>query len=535
MRTLRTLLLALVAWAALASAAVAKTSVTIDSAQATTHTYWYGNYKDPDFPGCSNTYDVNELLPDVTPPDPGRCGIYTATNGTFLGHLTAMPFSGSLTVSLNVKNPARTATASVQVNGTTIASQSIADNAVKTWIDLPAVNVSKGDDVTITVKAAYSGQSGWFELHSVHGSLGDAPVIYGKPNSAWNTLIPDNVVLDAGSDGANTELHSQLDVAAPYINTNKYSGPIYRATPDTPRVGVYVAQADGTQTNPIKQLQTILRAGVPDAMSGVPDPDAVGWTPPVSGDTDSQYAVYCADCVNADSSRHGYDWEFWRFNRCDPATALGAAGVAAGYEWCARWGGRDAGVAESPGHPVRDWQGYTYPAGPDPADTAQALKASKFEDPGWLASASSLPFTAGTVTVSDLTSGDGEIHHAVGMQIYKPVQSKWYWPAQRTDGWGTADGTDLYEGERIQVDPSIDCSVVMRTVIGAKICRAGQRYGWIIWDKSGSVAFHSEETVKALPDWDSSLAQYQQIDGIKNLTFRAVAPGTDAAPFVTSP
>jgi hypothetical protein len=242
--------------------------------------------------------------------------------------------------------------------------------------------------------------------------------------------------------------------------------------------------------------------------------------------------VYCADCVSPDGTRHGYEWDFWRFDPCDPNTTLGAAGIAKGYAWCARWGGRDAGVQESPGHPQSDQEGYAYPEGPDPNDPAQVTKAAKFEQTGWLATATSLPISAGTITVADMQSG--VINHALGIAVIHPVKSTWSWPAQRTDGYVTADGTDLKEGSRIQVDPSVDCDTVMTYPMGRAVCHAGQQFGWIVWDKAGAVGFRAEQGVKALPQW-GSVPQYAQLDGITSLPFRVIAPGSDSATYVTTP
>lgn len=521
MKYLRTLLIVLAMFAATPGTARATVAVPIDKSVPPTSTYFYAY--------CGGQTLTNAMQ-DVSPPAAPStdCGIYTATNGTvtytFAGHPT-----GPAAAYAYVNSPDRTGTVSLLDNGVSVASTAVA-KGVNGWIMLPKAHVDGSDTLALRVKMGYQDSTGRTRVFALHMDVGDDPIIYGKPDSAWNTPIPDNVLVDANSAGAISQFTADLNQTNPYINTpdKGYASDIYRATPDTPRVGVYIGQSDGTQSNTTKQLQEAFTPGVSEAMTGIPDPDLYGYQP-VTGDTDYEYAAYCAACTSPDGTRVGYTWDLWRLAKCDGNTSLGAAGIAAGYTWCARWGGRDSGVQESPGHPTRDWEGYAYPTAPDPSDPALATKAAKFEDPGWMATATSLPLAAGTITEADVDSG--HIGHALGISVIHPLKSAWYWPAQRTDGYVASDGTDMREGSRIQVDPSIDCATYMRTIIGQEICQAGQQFGWIVWDKSGAVGFRAERTVKSSIWWDSSSAQYQQLDGIRSLPLRVVAPGTDSAPF----
>lgn len=366
--------------------------------------------------------------------------------------------------------------------------------------------------------------------HQTAKAVSAAPIVYGAPGSVWRTPIPANVALDSRSDGAVAELVTEAKASGgtAYVNTTKYTSPILRATATTPRVPVYIGRADGTQDNSTNQIQATMQPGPPGALTGVPDPYAIGWTLPYAGDTDYEYAAYCADCASPDGAKHGYVWEMWRFNLCDPTTTLGAAGLAKGYWWCARWGGRDAGVQESPGYPTNDLQGMVYPGVPDPF--TQTTKAARFENNKFLATATSLPLTAGEITAADLESGS--INHALGASVIYPVKSSQVWPAQRNDGWASASHA-VIEGMHFQLDPTFDCQSISDTrQVARMVCVALQKYGVILWDKAGAFTFRAEPAVRSEPVW-GGLVGSQALQGIPWSRLRLLKPGSASAPYPT--
>jgi hypothetical protein len=331
----------------------------------------------------------------------------------------------------------------------------------------------------------------------------DAPIVYGAPGSFWRTPLTATAPVDTtGTPAVVAELGREQSTA--YINTTRFSGPVFRATPGTPRVSVYIGQADGTQTNPVRQVQAVFQPGPPEAMTGIPDPYAVGWKPPAASDTDAEYAAYCQACASPDGTRTGMEWDLWRFNLCDPNTALGKAGLAKGYWWCARWGGRDSGTDQSPGYPTRDWQGLPYPSVPDPFTQPNA--AAKYEDPLFLATATSLPLGPGEITEADLQAGC--ICHALGVAVIYPIKGH-VWPAQRDDGWASADHA-IKEGDRVRLPAGFDCEHRGLTMIGVLVCRAERDYGWVVWDKAGALALRAEPAVLQDPLW-GGLHAYQQL------------------------
>lgn len=347
-----------------------------------------------------------------------------------------------------------------------------------------------------------------------------APVVYGAPGSVWRTPVPAGAPTDTRSSAAVGELVAEAKNTSntAYVNTGAYTSQVLQATPSTPRVGVYVGLADGSQPTYVAQVQNVMRPGPPAAMTGIPDPRALGWVKPPANDSDQEYVAICALCASPDGSRVGMDWELWRFGECDPATALGAAGIANGYAWCARWGGRDSGVAQSPGYPTRDWEGFAYPAGPDPFTQTNA--AAKYEDPRYLATATSLPNAAGEITVGDVNGG--AIRHPLGLSVIYPVKGH-VWPAQRDDGWASASHAVL-EGMHFVLDPAFNCGGLARA-IGRMACVALQRYGAIVWDKAGALTVRADPRVRQTSSWPTGTTGSNALAGIPWSRMRLLVPG----------
>jgi len=146
-------------------------------------------------------------------------------------------------------------------------------------------------------------------------------------------------------------------------------------------------------------------------------------------------------------------WEFWL-----------ASQKADG--WHARWGGRMAGVSTNPGY-------FTAP------------------NPGWGATATSLPLLGGLMRISELESG--HIDHALAFAIpHTKLSSSWSWPAQRSDG--DTDSPDaIPEGARFRLPADLDIDALKLPPVTAAIAKAVQRYGMVLRDKSGSVSFYAED------------------------------------------
>ena len=144
-------------------------------------------------------------------------------------------------------------------------------------------------------------------------------------------------------------------------------------------------------------------------------------------------------------------WEFWRaVNQPDG--------------WHASWGGRMTNVSTNPGF-------YTNPT-------------------HWGSSATSLPMLGGLIRLDELEAG--RIDHALALVIPQPRKDVFSWPAQRTDG--TLDSPDaIPEGTRFRLDPSLDLDTIEMAPIVRIVAEAAQRYGIVVRDKGGAIAFEAED------------------------------------------
>jgi hypothetical protein len=143
-------------------------------------------------------------------------------------------------------------------------------------------------------------------------------------------------------------------------------------------------------------------------------------------------------------------WEFWRLSK----DMLG--------NWHTRWGGKMTDVASNPGY-------YASPYG---------------------ASATSLPEVAGLITLQE--EADGVINHALGFAVPSPTAGRFVFPAQRTDG-DSASENSIPEGTRFRLPATLDIDALHLPRLIAMMARAAQRYGIIVTDKGGAVAFKAED------------------------------------------
>ena len=152
-------------------------------------------------------------------------------------------------------------------------------------------------------------------------------------------------------------------------------------------------------------------------------------------------------------------WEFWL-----------ASQKADG--WHARWGGRMTGVSRNPGY-------FTAP------------------NPGWGATATSLPLLGGLMRTTELQAG--RIDHALAFAIpHTKLWKSWSWPAQRSDG-DTDSADAIPEGARFRLPANLDIDALKLPPVTAAIAKAVQRYGMVLRDKSGAVSFYAEAPTGADP------------------------------------
>lgn len=254
-----------------------------------------------------------------------------------------------------------------------------------------------------------------------HAVVQDRPF---APASFWNARLADDAPLDAKSPVYVDRLQRLLTRWSPYVNTTRYSTPVYTVPADQPRVRVTL---DNTQ----RDLQA--------AFEQVPIP---GNARPAAGG-DGHMVVWQPSTDTM--------WEFWVASRRTDG-------------WHARYGGRMSNVSTNPGH-------YT-------------------DHPRWGATATSLPLLGGLMRLDELAAG--RIDHALAIALPELRAGAYSWPAQRSDG-KVYDTTAIPEGARFRIDPTLDLSKIKMSPLVRTMATAAQRYGIVVRDGAGSVAFYAED------------------------------------------
>jgi hypothetical protein len=222
---------------------------------------------------------------------------------------------------------------------------------------------------------------------------------------------------------------SQTNVA---LNTTSYAPPIYT-------VPAGVSPLTNVGFNDV-QGKGYFDTGLQSQWTGVPIPS---YAVPADG-TDSEMVIYQPSSDKM--------WEFWVAKKT-------------GSTWIAAWGGRLDSCSTSNG---------IFPG-------------------GYGTTATGLPFLGGTITIAELQAAAAgnidAINHAMGISFVETA-SGYSWPAQRGDGgYGT---TPIQEGRRFRIDPGLNVAALNVNNIVKAVARAGQRYGFVVWDKAGSVSMRAE-------------------------------------------
>lgn len=147
---------------------------------------------------------------------------------------------------------------------------------------------------------------------AAHAALADAPAPprFFAPGSFWNRALDGSAPLDARSGAYVGELIRQVKAHDPWINTTRFSTPVYTVPAAQPTVRV----ALDTGNAPLQK-----------AWEAVPIPPEAR----AAAGTDGHLVVHQPSTDTM--------WEFWK-------AGLNAAG------WHARWGGRITQVSRSPGY-----------------------------------------------------------------------------------------------------------------------------------------------------------------------------------------
>jgi hypothetical protein len=257
-----------------------------------------------------------------------------------------------------------------------------------------------------------------------------------SPSSFWNTMLADDAALDPSSPQMMARLGTEIEdeqaaSTGPWINTTRYSVPIYTVPANQPLVRVKLTSPTHSPALQAAFEEVPLPPGRPAAGT---DGHLVVWQP----------------------SRNRL-WEFWRLLR----TTEGPQ---------ASWGGAMRGVSSNPG---------VY--GPEAWPNAE---------PWWGASASSLSIAGGLITLEDLQLG--QINHALALAVPEIRAGVYASPARRSDGKST-NPLALPEGAHLRLDPELDLSTLEMPRVTRLIAEAAQTYGIFIRDGSAVLSIYAQD------------------------------------------
>lgn len=263
------------------------------------------------------------------------------------------------------------------------------------------------------------------------------PFRFFSPTSPWNEKVASTALVDPSSSklvaAFQAEIaHEEQLGNGPWINTNKYSVPIYTVSATQPTVAVQL-------------VEHVANFALASAWAAVPLPSNAQ---PAAG-SDGNLFLWQPSTSKL--------WEFWRLKH--------EAG-----KWQAAWGGAMQHVQSSSG---------VY--GPDAWPSAQ---------PWWGVSASSLSLVGGLISLEDLQLG--RINHALEMAIPNIRAGVYTSPAQRSDGQSTSTSS-LPEGAHLRLNPNLNLAKLHLPPITLKIAEAAQKYGIFVTDSSSVVEIKAQD------------------------------------------
>ncbi|HSI44281.1 MAG TPA: DUF4124 domain-containing protein [Methylotenera sp.] len=252
--------------------------------------------------------------------------------------------------------------------------------------------------------------------------------------SFWYKPIPTTVVLHPNSANFVKEFIRQKTTYYNNvnINTNSYSSPVYIAASNTPtvKVGFYDCQKKGWTDATFASM-----------VSAVPIPAVAKQ----SSGTDGEMTIYQPSTNTI--------WELW-VSKKDTVTG----------NWTACWGGK----------------------------LTNAISNQGIFPQNYGTTATSLPFLGGQITAEELSRG--EIKHVIGISLVEVEKASIYsWPANRSDGYNPNNVPNrIAEGQRFRLDPNVNVDALPMTRAGKIIAKAAQKYGFVVWDKAGSVGIRAQ-------------------------------------------
>lgn len=262
-----------------------------------------------------------------------------------------------------------------------------------------------------------------------------------SPDSFWNRPLADTAPLSASSSTYVGELNRLVGQFGPWINTDRYSVPVYTVGPDQPTTSVRIVREDGESADP----------ALAEAFSAVPIP--AGARP--SAGIDGHLVIW-----QPSSDRM---WEFYVMRN-------------EGGQWVAEHGGAMKNVSTNPGIFDRNaWEGAK---------------------DWWGATATSLPLLGGLMTIEELQAGS--INHTLALALPEGSTAH-VWPAKRSDG-RSRSGTAIPEGTIFRLPADLDLATLDLPAPTLAIARAAQRHGMVVRDLSGCVCLYAEDPSQSAPN-----------------------------------
>jgi hypothetical protein len=270
-------------------------------------------------------------------------------------------------------------------------------------------------------------------LATLPGSaLADPTPEWFSPASFWNRPLAPSAPIAANSAAYVAELDRQRQTAEPWINTDRFSVPVYRVGPGQPTVPVHIRRQGSTPEPALVAALTAVPLPSDAQPAAGTDHHLVAWQP----STDEM-------------------WEFWELRR-------------EGGEWVAAAGGAMRNVSANIGFFDEEaWPGATT---------------------HWGATATALPLVGGLITIEELR--EQRIEHALAFSIPEPSPA-FVWPAQRSDGFDTA-ATAIPEGTLFRLPADLDLEALELPPPLLAIATAVQRWGMVVRDTAGCVCFYGE-------------------------------------------
>jgi hypothetical protein len=262
--------------------------------------------------------------------------------------------------------------------------------------------------------------------------IGPGGPAVGYGGAMWSVPVAPNAALDPMSPLLVNSLVGVVDKGyssgqQPWITISGCSLPIFTVGPTQPTVKVSLSDPTAGW-----------RQSLQSAFDAVPLPA-------------NAYASNCKDAkaavVQPSTDRM---WEFWHLHRD-------------GSGWHADWGGATQHASLNTGsYGPNDWPGAAY---------------------YWGTTASSMTVTGGILRISEMQAG--VVPHAIGLVLPDVRAGEWSWPAQRTDGGWNAPNSIPY-GAHFRLDPTLNVEALNVPRATKILARAAQRYGMIVYDKTGS-------------------------------------------------